>query len=104
MEIFSGPVSFEWDEGNFDKNSIKHGVTNQESEEIFFSEQSFIFESEKSSLSEKRYLVWGATKTGRRLAIIFTIRGDKIRIVSARDMNKKERRAYEKKTKINTGV
>ncbi len=96
MRILPEPLLFEWDKGNVNKNLTKHKVTNQEAEEVFSSEPIFLFEDEKHSLlSEKRYMIWGETKNSRKLAIIFTIRESSVRIISARDMNKKERRNYE---------
>ncbi|MBI3012168.1 MAG: BrnT family toxin [Elusimicrobia bacterium] len=96
MRILPDVLVFDWDEGNKDKNFIFHRVTNQEAEEVFFSKPNFIFEDIKHSLSERRYMVWGATTRKRTLAVFFTIRKDKIRIISARDMHRKERREYEK--------
>lgn len=97
MKILPEPISFVWDKGNIDKNLVKHKVTNKEAEEIFNSKKKFIVEDEKHSLIEKRYMIWGETDSHRRLSVFFTVRKDKIRIISARDMDKKERRDYEKK-------
>lgn len=96
MKILPEPVSFEWDSGNIDKNWLKHQVTTKEAEEVFDSKPDFIFKSEKHSTPELRYMIWGITKQGRKLAVIFTLREDRIRIISARDMDKKERIEYEK--------
>lgn len=104
MRILPEPISFEWDEGNTDKNLAKHNVSTSESEEVFDNEPRFIFEDTKHSLVEKRYMIWGATNKGRKLSAFFTIRDNKIRIISARDMHKKERRAYEEKIKTHTKV
>jgi uncharacterized DUF497 family protein len=102
MKILPEPITFEWDKGNIDKNFIKHKVSNKETEEIFISGQKFIFEDERHSFVEKRYMLLGKTNTGRRLAIFFTIRNQKIRIISARDMHIKERGEYEKNLKTNS--
>lgn len=96
MRLFPEPITFEWDEGNSNKNLALHNVTNQEAEEIFFNMQNFMFEDTKHSLAEKRYMIWGLTNQERKLTIFFTIRKGKIRVISARDMHKKERRKYEK--------
>lgn len=104
MKIIPEPLMFEWDEGNSDKNLKKHNVTNQESEQVFINTPHFLFEDEKHSTKEKRYMTWGITDTERKLTIFFTLRKDKVRIISARDMHKKERREYEKKIKTNTSV
>lgn len=98
MKVLPKPVSFEWDKGNSEKNWHKHGVTNQEAEEVFINKLSLVFEDQKHSLEEKRYMVWGTTKKGRKLSIIFTVRKSHIRIISARDISLKERRKYEQET------
>ena len=95
MKILPEPVIFEWDKGNIDKNLHKHNVSDKEAEEVFENEPKFIVEDEKHSLTEARYMIWGVTNQGRKLSIFFTIRGEKVRVISARDMDKKERRAYE---------
>lgn len=103
MKILPEPIIFEWDKGNISKN-FKHKVSDKETEEIFSNKPKFILEDEKHSLKEKRYMIWGSTNEDKRLAVFFTIRKDKIRIISARDMSKKERREYEKKIEINTKI
>lgn len=104
VKILPEPVAFEWDKGNLDKNFKKHKVTNKEVEEVFESKPIFIFKDEKHSAKEKRQMIWGKTDRDRMLSIIFTVRENKVRVISARDMNKKERREYEKKVKTNTQV
>lgn len=93
FEQFTG---FQWDEGNIDKNLIKHKVQNWECEQIFFNEPLIILDDPKHSLSEKRWAAFGQTDAGRFLTIILTKRGKLLRVVSARDMNRKERKFYEK--------
>lgn len=102
MRIVKEAFEFEWDKGNIDKNFKKHGVTDKEAEEVFGSQRKTIMEDEKHSLKELRYMLWGKTKTGRELTVFFTLRKNKVRIISARDMSRKERRAYEKKVQGNT--
>ena len=97
MKILPKPIAFEWDKGNVDKNFIKHKVTNQEIEEIFNSKLLKTFEDIKHSQKEIRFVALGITNKKRRLYISFTIRNQKIRIISARDQSKKERSLYEKK-------
>lgn len=99
MKLLPKPISFEWDKGNIDKNWIRHRVTNKETEEVFENNPKLILKDEKHSDQEDRYLVLGITDDKRRLAIIFTIRKDKIRVISARVMHSKERRLYEEKFK-----
>ena len=101
MKIWEEPVEFDWDEGNIGKN-LKHGVEDKEAEEIFDNKPVFVFEDDKHSLIEKRFMVWGITDKGRKLSIFFTIRKGKVRVISARDMHQKERRVYEEKIKAST--
>ena len=95
VKIIEKSIEFEWDRGNIDKN-MKHGVTDKESEEIFGSKKKFFIKDEKHSLKEERFMILGQTKLGRKLSIFFTFRKKRVRIISARDMNRKERNAYEK--------
>ena len=96
MKVLPIPIIFEWDKGNADKNLRKHNVTNKETEELFLNRPLKIFEDAKHSVEEQRFVVYGVTNLGRKLALVFTIRKQKIRIISARNQNKKERIAYEK--------
>lgn len=96
MKNLPSPIAFEWDKGNFDKNLVKHEVTNKETEEVFFDRYIKIFEDIKHSQKEKRFTALGATDKNRKLYLNFTIRNQKIRIISARNQSKKERRLYEK--------
>ena len=93
LERFTG---FQWDEGNIDKNLFKHDVENWECEQIFFNEPLIILNDPKHSLSENRWAAFGKTDTDRLLTVIFTRRGKLLRVISARDMNRKERKYYEK--------
>ena len=84
FEQFAG---FQWDDGNLDKNLLKHQVQNWECEQIFFNEPLIILDDSKHSLSEKRWAAFGQTDAGRLLTIIFTKREKLLRVISARDMN-----------------
>ena len=95
MEIFKDPLQFEWDQGNKDKNFLKHRVTHQEAEEAFFDPHKKLLKGNAYE-AENRYLVIGKTKKERLLFVVFTVRGNKIRVISARNLNKKERPLYEK--------
>jgi len=95
MKVFKNPLAFEWDEGNKDKNFIKHKVTNEECEEVFFDSNKKIAIDILHSGEEERYILLGKTKNNRYLFLVFTIRKDMIRVVSARDLSKKERSLYE---------
>jgi len=89
-------VEFEWDKGNTGKN-IKHNVEDKEVEEAFFDKAKKTFKDRVHSGQEERFRIVGKTKKGRILFIVFTIRKNKIRIISARDINRKEVRLYEEK-------
>lgn len=91
-------IEFEWDEGNIDKNYKKHGTSIKEAEEVFLDEDLLQLEDVKHSQNEKRFTVIGKTFQKKLLFAAFTIRNNKIRIISVRMANKKERRIYEKKT------
>jgi uncharacterized DUF497 family protein len=92
---FEDFVGFQWDQGNLDKNLVKHNVDNWECEQVFFNEPLFILDDPSHSRSEKRWAAFGRTDAGRLLVVIFTKRGNLLRVISARDMNKKERKFYE---------
>ncbi len=90
------PITFEWDEYNKSKIRLKHNITPQEAEQVFFNERLIIFD-EKHSSTERRYQLMGISNATRVLFIVFTIRNNKIRIISARSASKKERSNYGKK-------
>ncbi len=85
---------FEWDEGNAEKNWILHRVSRTECEQAFFNEPLVVADDEKHSHDEKRYYLLGQTDLGRLLFIVFTLRKNLIWVISARDMDKKEREIY----------
>ncbi|MBP9726000.1 MAG: BrnT family toxin [Gammaproteobacteria bacterium] len=86
---------FEWDEANCMKNFKKHGVSSLECEQVFFNTPLLMQEDSKHSALERRLYVLGKTDADRKLFIAFTMRNDQIRVISARDMSKQERRIYE---------
>jgi uncharacterized DUF497 family protein len=87
---------FQWDSGNSEKNKVKHNVTTNECEEVFVNLPLLLADDSKHSQEEKRYYVLGQTNKGRRMFISFTVRQNQLRVISARDMNRKERAVYEK--------
>jgi len=92
--ILSGCAGFDWDESNSRKNWIKHRVTPVECEQIFFNQPLLVKDDALHSETEKRFLALGKTDKSRSLFIAFTLRGDLIRVISARDMSRKEREVY----------
>jgi len=99
MFAFEQELQFEWDKGNSSKNFIKHKVSNEEAEQIFFS-QPVIDLDQKHYGQELRLSAIGQTEKQRILFITFTIRGKNVRVISARDANEKERGRYVENQKI----
>ena len=97
MEFTDRLTGFEWDTGNEQKNA-KHGVTPAEAEQVFLNEPLIVIDDLKHSKTEQRFHALGTTTEKRLLHITFTIRNDKIRVISARDMHRKERAIYEQET------
>lgn len=87
-------TGFDWDLANEPKLLTRHDVTRGEVEQAFFHIPLLLALDLKHSASEPRYLALGQTTDARLLHVVFTIRGDRIRPISARDMNRKERAAY----------
>lgn len=87
-------IGFQWDKDNIEKNWLKHKVSPVECEQVFFNKALFA-EDVKHSQREKRYYALGLTNNRRLLFVAFTIRRNRIRIISARNMSKKERKIYE---------
>mgnify|MGYP001566680631 CR=1 FL=1 len=97
MAEFKQAVSFEWDEGNLLKNLLKHGVTHLECEEVFGDPDKVVFGDLEHSKAEERFILLGKTAGGRILYVVFTVRNDRLRVISARDLNQKEVFLYEKR-------
>lgn len=87
---------FEWDKGNIDKSYKKHGISPNETEEIFLDEDVKLKNDIKHQQQEKRFFAIGKTTEYKILFVVFTVRYDKIRVISARKANKKEREVYQK--------
>jgi len=94
MNDFEKVDGFDWDEGNIDKNLKKQGIDCREAEEIFLDVNSIHLEDNKHSIREVRCARIGKSFSGQILIAIFTIRKNKIRIVSVRCVNKKEKKLY----------
>lgn len=91
------PIEFEWDESNEKKLLARHGLGRTEVEQPFFNIH-LLRPDEKHSGYEKRYNLLGITDSRRVLFITFTIRKDKIRVISARPADRRERTIYGQKT------
>lgn len=95
-EFIEGLEGFEWDPGNSDKNWLRHQVRQPEAEQALLNRPLVLTVDLKHSQTESRYWALGQTDSGRLLAVVFTIRGTRIRIISARAMSNGERRVYGK--------
>lgn len=97
MTDFDRIIGFEWDDGNRRKNADKHDVSPAEAESVFFNDPLIVVEDEKHSGNEQRLNALGKTIENRLLHVTFTLRqnGTMVRVISARDMNRKERKIYE---------
>jgi uncharacterized DUF497 family protein len=92
-------AGFEWDAGNIDKNWVKHGVSNAECEEVFFNTPLLIRPDSSHSSEEARNAAFGRTDAERPLFIVFLVRNNCIRVISARDMTDKELEVYRDRLK-----
>ena len=88
-------IGFDWDKGNINKNEEKHGIKWQVIEEIFFNTPLLLLRDSQHSNDECRCFALGNTNENIKLFVVFTKRENKIRVISARVMNKKERSYYE---------
>jgi len=100
---FENCEGFEWDDGNSGKNWHLHRVSDGECEDVFFNVPLVIASDKKHSMAETRYFALGRTDANRWLFIAFSVRNKLIRVISARDMTKSEKRKYAEKVKRNTG-
>lgn len=97
MATNSYPLQFEWDPGNSGKNKRGHGVEDWECEEVFFDPKKVILKDKLHSGHEERFVLLGKTRQERLLHLAFTVRNEKLRVISARDVTKKkEVELYEK--------
>jgi uncharacterized protein len=92
-------VGFDWDDGN-NLKSAKHSVSQIEAEQVFADRRLLVADDVKHSQDEVRYHALGHTFENRLLFVAFTFRtnGTKIRVISARDVNRKERGLYDRET------
>jgi uncharacterized DUF497 family protein len=94
MERVTGCTGFQWDEGNSAKISERHKVSPAECEELFFNIPLIVADDDKHSANEARFYALGQSDSGRLLFLIFTVREKLIRVISARDMSRRERKIY----------
>jgi len=93
-ERLASATGFNWDEANIRKNWEKHKVTPFECEQFFFNRPLVVHASEGRSGKEERFYALGRTNAGRMLFVVFTMRGDQIRVISGRPMSRGERKVH----------
>lgn len=97
MSVDPTAIQFEWDAGNSGKNKRRHNVEDWECEEVFFDPKKVALKDKLHSGHEDRFVLLGQTRQGRLLFLAFTVRSEKVRVISARDVTKrKEIDLYEK--------
>lgn len=87
-------AEFEWDAGNAEKNWLRHRVSPAECEQVFFN-RPLVYEDDFHSQEEVRYYALGQSDAGRLLFLVYTLRDERVRVISARDMTRRERKEYE---------
>lgn len=92
--VFFDWEGFDWDRGNIGKNWVGHRVSDSECEQVFFNQPLITLPDIKHSSQEGRFYALGQTDAGRYLFVVFSVRRKLVRVISARDMNRKERKEY----------
>jgi uncharacterized DUF497 family protein len=95
-------TGFDWDDANAEKNWERHQVTPEEAEDVFFNEPLVVRSDIRHSRQEKRYYALAQTSQGRYLFVAFTIRRRLIRVISVRDVNRKEQESYDRHEEANS--
>ncbi len=88
-------MKFEWDAQKASSNKEKHGISFREACTVFGDPLAITFEDPDHSIGEERFLTFGTSALDRMVAVSHTDRDDKIRIISARPMTKREQKSYE---------
>jgi uncharacterized DUF497 family protein len=88
-------VDFDWSNGNIVKNLLKHNVTVREAEAVFCNKPLYIAPDVQHSTNEERFLAFGQTFENRKLFIAFTMRDVRVRVISARDLSRQERKRFQ---------
>ena len=88
-------MSFEWDEGKAKSNIAKHDVSFDEATSVFDDPLFLTFADPEHSIQERRFVIMGESARGRLLVVSYTERAGSTRLISARQVTRKERKAYE---------
>lgn len=97
-------LGFEWDVGNIEKSYEKHGITPKEAEKVFLDENLQVERDVQHQEIEERFVAIGKIQENKTLFVVFTLRKDRVRVISARIADKKERSIYDKEIKKNTKI
>lgn len=89
-------MTFEWDEGKASENLTKHDVSFAEASTVFADPLSRTIPDILHSDEEDRFVILGESASRRTLVVVHTLRGENIRIVSARKATSRERKDYER--------
>ena len=89
-----GLKGFDWNAANWRKSEIKHGIAASEAEEVLLGDPLCQVDVRHSE-TEQRYVALGSTSEGRRLFVAFTIRRNRVCVISARPMSRRERQIHE---------
>jgi uncharacterized DUF497 family protein len=94
VDVLQACVGFDWDDGNSRKIWERHGVLTSECEQVFLNRPLVVTDDASHSQQESRYYALGKTDLGRKLFVVFTVRGELIRVISARGMSRGEREVF----------
>lgn len=94
-EFFPDVTGIQWDAGNSGKSWARHEVSDGEAEQVFFNRPIVVAGDPKHSVTEVRHAALGRTDAGRGLAVVFTLRGSLLRVISARPMSRRERKVHD---------
>jgi uncharacterized DUF497 family protein len=95
LDLLTECLGFDWDENNASKNWAAHQVLWTEAEEVFFNEPLIVATDVLHSHQETRFFALGQTDAARPLFVVFTVRTQQIRVISARDMSRRERKVFQ---------
>lgn len=93
-DLVGGLDGFDWDAGNSDKNWLRHEVRGAEAEQALLNTPLVVNVTSRHGAAEPRFIALGQTDAGRPLTVVFTVRGTRVRVISARAVSKAERKIY----------
>jgi uncharacterized protein len=88
-------MRFEWDDNKAESNFLKHGIQFEDAVTVFADPYLLFTEDSSHSQGKEREWAMGEAEDGSIVVVVFTMRGERIRIISARKATKKECQRYE---------